>query len=163
EVVVAGVRDDKPHVTRVAVPPAAASVDDDALATRWTHANLAGAVAQMYGGAGRQLAGPLECALVGAGVCAGGFGPRWRGAGWRCGASPRPPVGHQACFKLRSRATKSYRVGDVYRRLTSTLPLTVSKRILGPPGRPTCDRRCLGSSRPTSVISKLVLSVPFTV
>ena len=42
-------------------------------------------------------------------------------------------------------------------------PFTVSRRILGPPGRPMCVRRRCGSIRPVSVISKLVFSEPLTV
>ena len=40
-----------------------------------------------------------------------------------------------------------------YRRLSSTLPLTVDSLIRGPPGLPTCACRCFGSSRPETVIS----------
>ena len=50
-----------------------------------------------------------------------------------------------------------------YRFRSSTLPFTVESRILGPPGLPMCARRCFGSRRPLTVISKLVLSEPFTV
>ena len=35
--------------------------------------------------------------------------------------------------------------------------------IRGPPGLPMCARRCFGSSRPLTVISKFVISEPFTV
>src|SRR5262245_27548736 len=66
EVVVAGVRDHELDVVRPAVSPGATSVDDEVLATRRPHADLASAVAQMHGRAGGQLFGPRERAIVNA-------------------------------------------------------------------------------------------------